>query len=121
MRRQPLPTSKNRLQAVWMVNCVQLREFDGIVQSKDEEIVLPKMQLMEMRGAEWHNSSGHSNTGHSSSPSTVKLNSQNKRSGKAPQLIISQECQKRFCLMTSCHHWREHRCGINGVSWPSQR
>ena len=87
MRRQPLPTSKNRLQAVWMVNCVQLREFDGIVQSKDEEIVLPKMQLMEMRGAEWHNSSGHSNTGHSSSPSTVKLNSQNKRSGKAPPPI----------------------------------
>ena len=42
-----LATSTNRLQEVWKANCAQVREFDAIIQSKDEEIALLKVQLSE--------------------------------------------------------------------------
>ena len=42
-----LVTSTNRPQKVWKANCAQLREFDAIIQSKDKEIALLKVQLSE--------------------------------------------------------------------------
>ena len=42
-----LAASTNRLQEVWKANCAQLREFDTIIESKNEEIALLKVQLSE--------------------------------------------------------------------------
>ena len=80
-----LVQSKNRLQEVWSANCAQLKEFDAIVQSKDEEITFLKTQLREAGSVSSFSRKGRSSSG-SSSPSPVHMDHPNRRSGKAPPI-----------------------------------
>lgn len=82
--KEALVTSTNRLQEVWKVNCAQLREFDAIIQSKDEEIALLKTQLSELRDSGTR--SGVSNNGGGVPPSSMTTYPPSKQSGKAPPI-----------------------------------
>lgn len=113
-----LTVCKERLSEVWSANCAQLRQFDSLMGSAEEEIKSLKQQLAEAQRAA-NNCSPASSVSTVSSPHTVSptpaTGLTTKRSGKRLPLSGSPMTPMKYSSMTGYLLLNELLSGMDGL------